>query len=211
MANIFSHLANGDLALNLTLTAINAVLSIVTLPLILSVSIYFIIGETHSVPLQYIKALQMFAIILVPVAFGMLLRHRFPAVAQRLQGPVKLLAGLFVLAVGALAVVTGWKALTEHFAALGAAVLSLGSISLLVGYAAPRLMQLKRRQAIAISIEIGLHNGALAIAIASDPQLLGNTNMAVPAALYGILMPFVAAAFIILINAGSEKSGSTTK
>jgi BASS family bile acid:Na+ symporter len=199
-ANILSHLADGDLALNLTLTAINAVLSIVTLPVIVGVSIFLIAGQTHSIPLQYTKVLQTFAFVLLPVALGMLARHYFPAAAQQLQKPVKFIAAFFVLAVGTLAVVTGWKSLTEHFAALGASVLSLGCISLLVGYAVPRLLRLARPQAIAISIEIGLHNGALAIAIASSPQLLGNADMAVPGALYAILMPFVAGAFIVLVN-----------
>lgn len=200
MANVFSHLAEGDLALNLTLTAINGLLSVVSLPLILGVSIFLLIGDTHTVPLQYAKVLETFALVLLPVTAGMLLRHRFPLEARRLQRPAKLLAGCFVLGVGILAAVTGWTTLAAHFAALGEAVLSLGGISLVIGYAVPRLMRLEPRQSIAISLEIGLHNGALAIAIASNPHLLGNAEMAVPAALYGILMPFVAATFVVLVN-----------
>ncbi|MDB5970045.1 MAG: bile acid:sodium symporter [Hydrocarboniphaga sp.] len=199
-ANIFSHLADGDLALNLTLTAINSVLSIVTLPLIVALSMSYFMDEGRTIPLQYGKVIQLFAIIVAPVTIGMLLRHRFPHRAERLRGPVKLIAGIVVLAVGVLALVTGWDTLAKHFAILGMAVLLLNIISLVVGYAVPRLMHLGRSQAIAISIEIGLHNAALAITIGSSPQLLGNADMAVPAALYGTIMPFVAACFILVVN-----------
>jgi BASS family bile acid:Na+ symporter len=200
LANIFSHLANGDLALNLTLTAVNSVLSIVTLPLIVGFSMVYFMDDGRTIALQYGKFLQVFEIIIAPAAVGMLLRDRFPQMAERLRTPIKFVAGFLVLALGGLALVTGWDSLVAHFSVLGPAVLLVNVISLSVGYAVPRLMHLDRRRAIAISIEIGLHNGALAIAIASSPQLLGNSEMAIPAALYGVMMPFVTTAFIFIVN-----------
>jgi len=198
MANIISHLVDGDLALNLTLTAINSVLSIVTLPVVVVLSMTAFMGEARAIPLQYVKVVEVISLILGPVAVGMTIRHFGPSLADRLRTPVKWLAGLFLVAITLVALVTGWGMLTRHFRELLAAIILLGSISLMIGYTVPRLMRLGRRQAIAISLEIGLHNAALAITIASSPQLLGNSDMAVPGALYGILIPFVAAAFIFL-------------
>ncbi len=200
VANIFSHIANGDLALNITLTAINSLLSIVTLPLILALSLAYFMGEGQVIPPQFSKVLQVFAIVLVPVGIGMLLRTRFPALAAGLAGPVKVLAALFLLAAAVLAITAAWDAMVGNFPVIGAAVLSFNAISLVVGYGAPRLARLDRRQAIAISMEIGLHNGALAITIAMSPLMLNDPAMAIPPSLYGVLSLFTAAAFAFFVN-----------
>jgi hypothetical protein len=64
-----------------------------------------------------------------------------------------------------------------------------------VGYWLPRLLSIPKRQAIAIGMEIGIHNGTLAIALALSPSLLNNATMAVPAAMYSLIMFFTAGAF----------------
>ncbi len=98
MANILSHLVNGDLALNLTLTAINAVLSIFTLPAILAVSVTWFLGDGRFLPLQADKFVAVFGLVLIPTAIGVAIRHRFPELALRLQKPVKIIAALMLAA-----------------------------------------------------------------------------------------------------------------
>src|SRR6201994_2395627 len=83
LANIVSHLANGDLALNLTLTAINAVLSIVAIPAILAFSLSWFLGEGRFIPLQFDKFLTVFAMVLITVAIRGAVRHPFPRFATR--------------------------------------------------------------------------------------------------------------------------------
>ena len=56
-----------------------------------------------------------------------------------------------------------------------------------VGYLGPRAAGIETRQAIAIGLEIGIHNATLAIAIALSPLLLDNATMAIPAAIYGLI------------------------
>jgi len=92
MANLLSHLVNGDLALNLTLTAINAALSIFALPAILVVSMTWFLGDGRFLPLQLDKFLAVFGLVLIPTAIGVAIRHRFPELAQRLQKPVRIAA-----------------------------------------------------------------------------------------------------------------------
>src|SRR5687768_2527909 len=84
-ANLFSHLAKGDVALNITLTAVNSVLSIFTLPLVVNLSLEAFMGEGKAIPLQFLKVLQVIAIVLVPAAIGMLVNARAQATAKRLQ------------------------------------------------------------------------------------------------------------------------------
>ncbi|MGN6111156.1 MAG: bile acid:sodium symporter family protein [Kofleriaceae bacterium] len=194
-ANLFSHLAKGDVALNITLTAVNSVLSLVTLPLIVNFSLEHFLGAGRSIPLQFDKILQVVAIVLVPVAIGMAIRARRPAMADRLDRPVRIVSALFLLLVIGSAVANERDHIGSYFQQVGLAALAFNIASMSVGYFVPLVARVERRQAIAIGMEIGIHNGTLAIAIASSPSLLNNSTMAVPPAIYSLIMFFTAAAF----------------
>ena len=194
-ANLYSHLANGDVALNITLTAINSLLAILTLPIIVNLSLEAFMGEGKSIPLQFTKVLQVFAIVLVPVALGMLVNSRVPDIARRMDKPVKILSVVFLASVIAIALFKDRGSIGSYVQIVGMACLTFNLISLAVGYGVPRLLGLDQRQSIAIGMEIGIHNGTLAIAIALSPLMLNNSTMAVPAAVYGVMMFFTAAAF----------------
>ena len=199
-ANLFSHLARGDVALNISLTAVNSILSLLTLPFIVNFSLIHFMGEGKVLPLQFDKVVQVFAIVLVPVAIGMFIRHRRPARAAWLERPVKLLSAVFLLLVIGAAVAKERANIVTYFQQVGLAALTFNVVSMAVGYLIPVLVRLPRRQAIAIGMEIGIHNGTLAIAIASSPTLLGNSEMAIPPAIYSLIMFFTAAAFGYLVN-----------
>ncbi|KKC03476.1 bile acid:sodium symporter [Mycobacterium nebraskense] len=198
MSSILSHLFNGDLALNLTLTAINAVLSVIALPAILAVSMTWFLGEGRFLPLQLDKFFAVFGLVLVPIAIGVAFRHRFPELAQRLQKPVRI-AAMVLLVVAVLAAVAGGRTtLWHHFGVLSGAVVAFCAVSLTVGYLAPRLMRLAPRQAVAVSLEVGMHNAVVAMGVALSPQLLNSAEMATPAALYSAVAPLLALTFIFL-------------
>ncbi|MBA3396420.1 MAG: bile acid:sodium symporter family protein, partial [Deltaproteobacteria bacterium] len=194
-ANLFSHLAKGDVALNITLTAVNSVLSLVTLPLIVNFSLAHFMGEGRSIPLQFSKVLQVVAIVLVPVLIGMIIRSRKPIIADRMDRPVRLISLVFLILLVGAAIMKERANIGTFFAQVGFAALAFNLTSLLVGYVIPRLARVERKQAIAIGMEIGIHNGALAIAIASSPALLNNPTMAIPPAIYSVIMFFTAGAF----------------
>ena len=199
-ANLFSHLAHGDVALNVTLTAINSVLCIVTLPIIVNLSLFYFMSEQGSVGLQFSKVLQVFAIVLIPIGIGMTIRRFKKGFAEVMEKPVKIMSALFLALVVVVAVVESWEQFTQYFAIVGAAALAFNLISLGVGYGVPRLLKLELRQSIAIGMEIGVHNGTLAIAIALSPMLLNNGVMAAPAAIYSVIMFVTAALFGLLVN-----------
>ena len=200
MANIISHLVKGDLALNLTLTAINAVLSIVALPAILAVSMTWFLGGGRFIALQLDKFVAVFGLVLIPTAIGIAIRHRFPDRAQRLQKPVRIGVGVLLVVTILAALAGGRTALWHNFGVLSGAVVAFCAVSLTVGYLAPRWMRLAPRQAIAVSLEIGLHNAVVAMGIALSPQLLNSAEMATPAAVYGGIAPFMALTFVSLVR-----------
>lgn len=199
-ANLYSHLAHGDVALNISLTAVNSLLAVVTLPLVVNLSLTHFMGEDATLPLQFDKVLQVFLIVLVPVAIGMALRARFPGFAARMNRPVRLVSVLFLVAIIALAVLKDWNTLVDYAPSIGLAALAFNLLSLAVGYGVPRLLGLPARQAIAIGMEIGIHNGTLAIAVALSPALLNNPTMAIPAAIYSLIMFVTAAVFGWLVS-----------
>ncbi|MBL9020347.1 MAG: bile acid:sodium symporter family protein [Myxococcales bacterium] len=197
-ANLFSHLAKGDVALNITLTAVNSVLSLITLPLIVNFSLEHFLGEGRSIPLQFSKVMQVVAVVLVPVAIGMLIRSRKPSIADRLDKPVRIISAVFLVLVVGSAIAKERANLGEFFQQVGLAALAFNVASMAVGYVVPRLFRVEAKQAVAIGMEIGIHNGTLAIAIASSPSLLNDPVMAIPPAIYSLIMFVTAAVFGIV-------------
>ncbi len=194
-ANLFSHLARGDVALNVTLTAVNSLLSFFTLPIIVGLALSTFMAEDRVVSLGFTKVLQTFATVLVPVALGMFVRSRREAFAKRLDRPVRLVSfGFLVLGIIG-AVIKERTRLPGYFEQIGAAALAFNLLSLAAGYFVPRLFRIEKRQAVAIGMEIGVHNGMLAIAVASSPLMLGNAQMAMPAAIYSVISFCTASAF----------------
>jgi BASS family bile acid:Na+ symporter len=199
-ANIYSHLAHGDVALNITLTAVNSLLALLTLPLIVDAALAHFLGQDQYVPPPTRKVIELAAIIVLPVLIGMALRAGLPKVAAALEKPIRLFAVLVLVAVIGAAIVAEWERLPGFIAAVGAACLAFNLLSMAVGYGLPRLLDLPRGQAIAISMEIGIHNGTLAIFIALT--VLQNATMSVPAAVYSIIMFVTAGAFTFWLNRG---------
>jgi BASS family bile acid:Na+ symporter len=197
-ANLFSHLFRGDVALNITLTAVNSILAVATLPLVVNLSVsYFEPAGADDIGIQLGKSLQVFAIVLVPVAIGMAVRRGFPGFAERADKPVRIgSAAVLALVIGG-ALIGERENLVEYFTDIGIATTLFCACSLALGYALPRLLGVEERQALASAFEVGIHNSTLAIAVAIS--VLDNETLAVPPAVYGVLMfPLALAAGFLL-------------
>lgn len=197
-ANLYSHLSDGDVALNITLTAVNSVLTLFTLPLVVNFSLSYFMTSDQYVPMQFSKVAEVFAIVLVPVTLGMLVKSKLPAFATKMDKPVKILSAVFLILIIIAAVYRERVILTAHFGTIGFPVLVFNLLSMGLGYYLPQVWRVEKKQAIAIGMEIGIHNGTLAIFIALS--VLNNSLMSVPAALYSLLMFFTAALFGYLVK-----------
>ena len=197
-ANLYSHLSNGDVALNITLTAINSVLTLFSLPLIVGLSMDYFLGEALAIPMPFSKIISVFAIVLVPVSIGMLVKHFKPLISAKLEKPVKIASAILLVLVIAATIAKDRAVLGQYFAQIGLAAFLFSVVSLLGGYFVPKLFSIDKKQAIAIGMEIGIHNGTLAIFIALT--VLNNSVMSVPPAIYSIIMFFTAAAFGWWVN-----------
>ena len=197
-ANLYSHLFRGDIALNISLTAVNSVIAVITLPVITNFAIWYFEPFDDTLGLQWSKAVEVFAIVLLPVALGMAIRHFWPAFARGMDKPVRIASVIILVVVIAGAVASNWQLLIDNVAQLALITVLFCLVSLTVGYFVPRMLKIGTRQAIASSFEIGIHNATLAIVIAQS--VLGSMELSLPAAVYGVLMFFVAFGFGFLIR-----------
>lgn len=198
-ANLFSHLFRGDVALNITLTAINSVLAAVTIPLVTNLAIgYF--DTDGDLGLQWSKVVQVIAIVLVPVAVGMLVRRWSREFAARADKPVRVFSIVVLVAVALGALLGERENLGDYLQQVGLVTGLLCVLSLSLGYAGARLARLEQPQAVASSMEVGIHNTTVALTIALS--VLDSTEVAIPAAVYSILMYVLATAFGFLITRG---------
>jgi BASS family bile acid:Na+ symporter len=185
-ANLMTHLAKGDTALSVTMTAISSLAAVITVPLYLGLSIeYFDAGVGDDVSMGGIVA-RVFAITIVPLAFGMWLRSRNPERAARLEPLAKKLAFgfLFLVIIGAVA--SESEVVRDNFADLAL---------------------LSDAQSTAIALELGVHNGTLAIAVAST---VDNT-LATPAAVYSVFMFVTAGLFARLMYKRNAADDAVTQ
>ena len=197
-SNLYSYLAKGDVALNISLTAINSVLSIFILPLIVNLSLNHFMDSGQYVPLQFKKVIEVFAIMLLPVSIGMLVNKLLPGFSVKIHKLVKVVSVLVLIIIIVAILIKENEVLSSNFKNLGLPLLIFNLFSILLGYFIPRLMRIEKKQSISISMEIGIHNGTLAIYVALS--VLHNAAMSIPPAIYSILMFFTAALFGYWIN-----------
>jgi bile acid:Na+ symporter, BASS family len=198
-ANLFSHLFRGDVALNITLTAINSVLAAVSIPVVTNLAISHFDAD-GELGLQVGKVLQVIAIVLVPVGIGMLVRSRSDAFAARADKPVRVFSIVVLVCVSVGALLGERDNLVDYAESVGLVTGLFCASSLLLGYTGARVMRLDERQAIASAMEVGIHNTTVALTIALS--VLDSTEVAVPSAVYSVLMYVLATAFGYAVTRG---------
>ena len=192
-ANLFSHLFGGNVAMNISLTAVNTLLSIVTLPLIANWAIAHFAQSGQVVPMQTSKLLEVIAIVLIPVLLGMAVARKAPGFSNRMEKPVKIFSAVVLAVVTVLAIAKEWGSLSTTFVQIGPAVLLFNLVSLFAGYYLSRAAGLDKPLSTAVCYEIGIHNSTLAIFVALS--VLGSYQLALPAAVYSVVMYITAPLF----------------
>ena len=201
-ANLFSHLFRGDVALNVTLTAINSVIAAVTIPVITNFAISHFDAD-GELGLQTGKVLQVIAIVLVPVGIGMIVRHRAEAFALSADKPVRIFSIVVLVAVAAGAILGEKENIGDYLQQVGVVTAVFCLASLTIGYLGARAARLEERQAVASAMEVGIHNTTIALTIALS--VLDNSEVAIPAAVYSITMYPFAALFGFLITRRTQR------
>lgn len=194
-SNLLTHMARGDVALSISLTALTSLTSMITVPVVLMIALALFMGpEAPSVGLVT-TGLVIFLLTVVPVGIGMAIRQFTPKIADVLDRHSRLLSGVVFTAVVLATLIADRDELASRFAEAGFIALSLNVAAMAVAFVVGSLVMLKIKQRIALTLECGLQNATLAIVVAVG--MLGDVAYAVPAAIYGILMFVTAGAFIL--------------
>ncbi len=198
-SNLLTYHARGDVALAVSFTAFAGLVSIVTVPAIVGWSYTNFMGAEQSVAFPYAQVMvQIFLVMGLPVALGMLVRAKAPEWVARWHARLSL-AGtvLFVLIVIA-AVAKNWAIFKQHGLEIAPLVLTMNLVMMALGFGLSWLARAPARQAATVAIESSVQNGALAIVLASS--VLGNNEMSVPAAVYSVVMYAGGIAFVFLMR-----------
>lgn len=207
MANLLTHLARGEVALSVSLTAVSSVASVITVPLFLSLGAdYFDAADISDEVSMPGVAARVFLITIVPLALGMLIRARRTAwtLANIQRARTVALSAFVVVVAGAIA--TEFDEISDAFGDIAAAVITLNVAAMTVSFLVSRAARLSDRQSTAISMELGIHNTTVAIAVATSVS----DELAGPAAVYSLFMFFTAGLFAWLMarrNPGTAPAG----
>lgn len=198
-SNVLTRLANGNTPLSISLTAVTSLLSIITVPILVAVSVKHFMGE-HDAQINVTSlGIKMFLLTAVPVGLGMLLKAKAPEVVEKISRTVSRIAMvLFVLIIIA-ALAVNRVVVFGNLATLGPALILLNIGMLGLGMASSRLLRLETKDAITISIESGIQNGTLGITVGT--MIAANASDSLPPttvapAVYGITMYFVSLPFV---------------
>ncbi len=195
MANLLTHLARGETALSVTMTAISSVLAVVTVPLYLGLAIDHFGADTADDVEMLGTVAKVFAITILPLSIGMRIRAVRPQRTIALEPRAKRIAlALLVLVIGS-AIASEWDRLTESLGQVLPAAIALNLAAMTISFTVARLARLDDRQSTAIAMELGVHNATVAIAVATSID----TELAIPGAVYGIFMWVTAGAFARLM------------
>lgn len=191
-SNIISHLSKGDTALSITLTAFSSVITVISIPFIINYSLLHVMGEAgKSIQLPLLTTIiNIVKLTALPVALGMFINYRFPAFSERSRKALAWASGIFVLLALGLIVLklAELGSVWGFIMAAGLGVICLNFFTFGIGFLSSRMLKLKTPQAITISIESGMQNNVLGMAIATAPTMLNNPAMATAAGVYGIVM-----------------------
>jgi bile acid:Na+ symporter, BASS family len=186
-SNLVNFMLNGNVALSISITAINSIISLFTIPIIVGVALNVFLGQETHIELPFLNTiLNIFAVVVIPAFIGVLIRFYFPPFAIGLEKPLRYILPviLFTVFMGVILIdETDEAAKLIDYVNILPLVIALNVFSMLAGWLAGKFSGLSRRNSFTIAVEVGLQNSTLAIFIAAT--LLGSQMMAIVPIMYG--------------------------
>lgn len=198
-SNILTFFAKGDVALSVSLTAVMSLLSALSVPIVLAISIG-LIGDSslpESISLTGI-ALSMFLIVTLPVLVGMGVRSFLNNLTLKIEKTARFISTLLFVLVLLGAILAERENVVSYFAQTGLVVLALNILMMLIAFYWSGFFGTGISQKKAIAIECGLQNGTLAIFVGTT--VFGGGLYIIPAATYSLIMYLTSLLFIYFIK-----------
>jgi BASS family bile acid:Na+ symporter len=186
-SNLITYLLRGNVALSISMTAMNSLITLITIPLIVHFALEAFIQEDTAIRLNVAETIiKVFLITIVPAFLGTRIRKNYPDFAIGLEKPLRVLLPLLLLVVyaGVIFIDQGTGSATRSdFIRIFPNTLMLNLLAMVAGFLVARIFRLRVINQFTISIEVGLQNSALAIFVAAT--LLKSNDMALVPVVYG--------------------------
>ena len=198
-SNLITHLAKGDTALSVSLTALSSFITILSIPFIINLGMDTFMEVENIVKLDIPDTIKKILLVsIIPILIGMTLRNFLPALAEKAEKPVRIASAAILLIIIIGIVLKEKNNIVEYFAQAGIAALLLNVLSMAAGFVGAKVLRLNNKQATSISIETGIQNGTMAIAIAVG--VLGRSDLSIAAGVYSLIMFFTGGGIIFFMG-----------
>ena len=203
-SNLFTYLAKGDVALSVTMTAIASVITVFTIPIVLSFSLIYFMGSGSEFELPVVKTmLTLVVLTIVPISVGMLIKRYAPTVADRSQVYVSRFGVIFLTFLVLFLCYVQRDIIVDAFIATGPVSLLLNLSTMALGYYSSKWFGLNLAQRTSVTLEVGLQNSTLSIFMALT--LLSNYDMSMMPAIYTLVMFLTAGILVRIFSARHNK------
>jgi len=199
-SNVFSKLAGGDVALSVTLTALSSIITLFTIPFVMSWATQ-LVGESVGITLPVGNLIkQNLLLMLLPVVLGIAMHYIFPNAAAKTDKVLSKLAFPLLLLLITIFYIQHHQTILDNIGTLGLCVTALILMAIGCSSLLSRLVRNSVQQRRTVIIEVGMQNAAQAIAIASSPLIFANDEMAIPAILYSLMMNIVLLIYVFVVR-----------
>lgn len=204
IANLLSYMLKGSVALSVSFTAVNSLITIFTIPFVVNIALEIFMGKTSTLELPvWETVLQILFITVVPVFIGVWMKAKWPNTTAGLQRYFKIgmpvclgIAMIAAIFIEKKDVEVKAQELLEVFPwALG-----LNALAMFSGWLTAGILKLGKPAQITLGLEVGLHNSGLAIAVATSAAMLDNPTIAVPASTFALFSFFTAVIFGLIVT-----------
>lgn len=187
-SNLITQVSRGNIGLSVTLTALASLITVFTIPILLSKAIAYFTGDTDVViQLPVLQTmLQILVITVIPISIGMLIRKRREAFALRMEKPMRTASTVLFVIIFLIIIIANKENLTQAMKEVGLATLLLNISTMGLGYVTAKIFGITGDSQISITIESGIQNGTLAFVIATT--ILNDLEMGLPTGAYSIWM-----------------------
>ena len=195
-SNLITQVSRGNIGLSVTLTALASLITVFTIPIMLSKAIAYFTGDTDVViQLPILETMmQILAITVIPISIGMMIRKRREAFALRMEKPMRTASTVLFVIIFLIIIIANKDNLTQAMKEVGIPTLLLNLSTMGLGFTSAKLFGITGKSQISITIESGIQNGTLAFVIATT--MLNNFEMGLPTGAYSIWM-FITGGFLM--------------
>ncbi|MEP1421053.1 MAG: bile acid:sodium symporter family protein [Erythrobacter sp.] len=183
VSGLLTQLAEGDVALSISMTSISMLIGAISIPIVINESLQYFLNQDDYVEMDLLEtSLRLISMTILPVILGMLMRYKFPSFADRFHPMIARGSNILLALIIVMTIAVSGDGMTNDLPALVIPLFLLNGLAMLLGYGSAMAVSWKIKTAKTLAIEVGIQNSATGIFVATS--LLGNLQFAIPSMIY---------------------------